>query len=249
MGISAGIDIGSSAIKLSILVDGTPSHSEDVPSTFNPLNQARKILESVELRVPLVATGYGRDFVESIRPVRTISEIKAHALGARLLYPSCRSVIDIGGQDVKMISLDPSGKIVKFELNDRCSAGTGKFVEIMAAKLGYSLVDFGKDALIGEPVVELSSQCTVFAESEVIGLLNRGYPRSGISRAIHWCVINRISAMFNRIEAIGPTVITGGCSKNPAVVQFLKQTLNTEIVNPAYSYFAGSIGCAISARL
>jgi (R)-2-hydroxyacyl-CoA dehydratese activating ATPase len=194
-----------------------------------------------------VATGYGRDLIEAIRPAKTISEIKAHALGARFLCPSCRSVIDIGGQDVKVISLDASGKIAKFELNDRCSAGTGKFFEIMAEKLGYTLIEFGHDALTGKPGVTLNSQCTVFAESEIIGLLNRGCSRNDISRAIHISATNRITTMFNRIEAIGPTVITGGCSKNLALVRFIEENLDTEISNSSNSQFAGSIGCALSA--
>ena len=244
MTITAGIDIGSSTIKLSMLVDGAPSQCEVVPSTHHPQDQARKILNSVPRDVLLVATGYGRDLIEAIRPVATISEIKAHALGARHLCPSCRSVIDIGGQDVKIISLDAAGKISKFELNDRCSAGTGKFFEIMAEKLGYTLSEFGNEAIIGKPGVAINAQCTVFAESEIIGLLNRGSTRKDISRAIHLSAINRIKAMFCRIDAIGPTAITGGCSKNLALVKFLKENLDVEILNHPYSQFAGSIGCA-----
>lgn len=247
MGVSAGIDIGSSTIKICVMDNGTISRIQMVPSSCDPQERSKKLLASIDESIPLVATGYGRDLVEAFRSVTTISEIKAHALGARYLFPTCQSVIDIGGQDVKVISLDSLGKMVRFEMNDRCSAGTGKFLEVMAEKMELSFSDFSKAALAGKPGVELSSQCTVFAESEVVGLLNRGCSRDDICRALHWSVVNRIKAMYSRIDAQGPIVLTGGCARNLALVEFLGEALASGVLTSEHSWFAGSIGCALIA--
>jgi (R)-2-hydroxyacyl-CoA dehydratese activating ATPase len=247
MTISAGIDIGSSTIKFVIIENGTIKRWEVVPSASQPLASVNALLGTVDSKVPLVATGYGRELLASNRSVLIISEIKAHALGARFLFPSCRSIVDIGGQDVKAVSLDASGKVARFEMNDRCAAGTGRFLEIMADKLNCSLEMFSSSALKGKDTVKISSICTVFAESEIIGLLNRGCLSDDISRALHWSVVRRIHTMFSRVEAIGPTVITGGGAKNIALVHLFRDLLNSDIFYSGHSQIAGAIGCAVSA--
>jgi (R)-2-hydroxyacyl-CoA dehydratese activating ATPase len=247
MTVAAGIDIGSSTIKLAVVENGRIRHWEVAPSASQPFTTANSLLKTLEPAIPVVATGYGRDFIESERPVPTISEIKAHALGARFLFPSCKSTIDVGGQDVKVITLDASGKVARFEMNDRCAAGTGKFLEVMAHRLDLTLEDFGAAALRGNDGIKISSLCTVFAESEIIGLINRGCSTEDISRALHWSVVKRIATMYSRVEASGPTIVTGGGAKNVALVQLLKERLGVEIVNSEYAQIAGAVGCAISA--
>lgn len=248
MTVSAGIDIGSSTIKLAVIENGCIRNWEVVQSASQPLLTVNSLLNTIEPDIPIVATGYGRDFLEAERPISTISEIKAHAIGAKFLFPSCRSIIDIGGQDVKVITLDISGKVARFEMNDRCAAGTGKFLEVMAQRLEFTLEKFSSAALQGKDGIKISSLCTVFAESEIIGLINRGCSTEDISRALHWSVINRIKTMFSRVEAIGPTVITGGGSKNIALLELFRECLQSEILISEYSQIAGALGCAISAR-
>jgi (R)-2-hydroxyacyl-CoA dehydratese activating ATPase len=248
MTVSAGIDIGSSTIKWAVLENGCVRNWEVAPSTSHPLLLVKSFLDTIGPGIPVVATGYGRDLYESDRIVSTISEIKAHALGARFLFPSCRSIIDIGGQDVKVIALDSSGKVSRFEMNDRCAAGTGKFLEVMALKLDYSMEQLSASALKGKDGIKISSVCTVFAESEIIGLLNRGCSPEDISRSLHQSVVNRIKTMFSRVEAIGPTVITGGGSRNMALVRLFHESLQSDILTSEYSQIAGSLGCAISAN-
>ena len=248
MTVSAGIDIGSSTIKFALFSDGNIVKWEVVPSTSQPLLAANAFLNKLEPDIRIFATGYGRDLIEAERTIPTISEIKAHAIGARFLFPSCQSIIDIGGQDVKVVSLDQNGKVSRFEMNDRCAAGTGKFLEVMAHRLDYSLEKFGASALNGKDGIKISSFCTVFAESEIIGLLNRGCSTEDISRALHWSVVNRIKTMFSRVEATGPTVITGGGSKNVALLELCRESLQSEILNSEYSQIAGALGCAISAN-
>jgi predicted CoA-substrate-specific enzyme activase len=247
MSLSAGIDVGSSTIKFVILDDGKIVNWEVVPSTSQPLSASKALLDNLGADVPVVATGYGRDMIEFERKIPTVSEIKAHASGARLLFPSCRSIIDIGGQDVKAIALDNNGRVSRFEMNDRCAAGTGKFLEVAAGKFNCSLEEFSSAALKGKDGIKISSLCTVFAESEIIGLINRGCSPEDISRALHWSVVNRIKPMFSRVDAAGPTAITGGGSKNAAILELFRQCLQTEILHSPYSQIAGAIGCAISA--
>jgi predicted CoA-substrate-specific enzyme activase len=247
MTISAGIDIGSSTIKFVVIDNGTIKRWEVVPSASQPLDSVQALLNTLDSMVPLVATGYGRELLASSRSVSTISEIKAHALGARFLFPSCRSIVDIGGQDVKAISLDASGKVARFEMNDRCAAGTGRFLEVMAGRLNCSLEMFSSSAFKGKDTVKISSICTVFAESEIIGLLNRGCPPDDVSRALHWSVVRRIHTMFSRVDAIGPTVITGGGAKNMALVHLFGELLKSDIFSSEHSQITGAIGCAVSA--
>ena len=247
MTVSAGIDIGSSTIKLTVMENGCIRNWEVAPSASQPFVSVRSLLQTIDPDIPLVATGYGRDFIESRQSVPTISEIKAHAVGARFLFPACRSIIDIGGQDVKVIALDPSGKVSRFEMNDRCAAGTGKFLEVMARKLDVSLEAFSASVLSGKDGIVISSVCTVFAESEIIGLLHRGSSPEDISRALHWSVVNRILTMYSRVEAIGPTAVTGGGLKNIGLMHLFRSRFQSAVWTSEHSQIAGSIGCAIAA--
>ena len=152
--------------------------SHKVETTFNPLEQSRRVLA----KAPgdrLIATGYGRKLAQDNFQAETITEIQAHALGARSLFPACTSILDIGGQDTKAIALDDRGRVRKFEMNDRCAAGTGKFLEFMATSFQLPIEEFGNFALQGKPGLVINSMCTVFAETEATSLMARGHKPAG----------------------------------------------------------------------
>jgi len=164
-GSVAGIDIGSRSIELVVFDGGRPVRQVKVPTTYDPLVQCEKLLDGMRM-TRVVATGYGRKlFIESFRGIEasSITEIQAYALGARYLFPEVRTVLDIGGQDTKVILLAPHGKVAKFEMNDRCAAGTGKFLEFMATALQIPLEAFGEFALRSDKRIQINSMCTVFA--------------------------------------------------------------------------------------
>jgi (R)-2-hydroxyacyl-CoA dehydratese activating ATPase len=249
MGISAGLDVGSTAIKLAIMENGIVVRREAVDTASRPLDVARKLLVSVPEACPIFAAGYGRDLVEENYGFPTITEIKAHATGARFLDPECEAVIDIGGQDVKIISLDSAGRVAKFEMNDRCSAGTGRFLEIMATRLGYAIGGFADASARGAGKVSIHSMCTVFAESEIVGLLSRGNRAEDIGHALHASIARRIAAIVSRIVSPGYCILaTGGGSQNALLVSMISALTGCAITTHELSPFAGAIGCALHAK-
>jgi predicted CoA-substrate-specific enzyme activase len=195
----------------------------------------------------VVATGYGRHLLEIHNDIRTITEIKAFALGSRVLFPACRTVIDIGGQDTKVISLYEDGRVKKFEMNDRCAAGTGKFLEIMARTLGYSIEAFGSNQAAGSREIQLSSMCTVFAESEVVSLITKGINREDIAVAIHRAVAGRVAAMLKRISVEDEVVFAGGCAHNPLLCELLEKSLGTRLSIASFPEITGAVGAALYA--
>jgi (R)-2-hydroxyacyl-CoA dehydratese activating ATPase len=244
-GIAAGIDIGSVTVKLAV-TDGNSAvvRREVVDAGFDPRATAETLLESLPENVCLVATGYGRDLVEA----PSITELKAHAMGARFLFPDCSCLIDIGGQDVKVVCLDYKGKVAKFEMNDRCAAGTGKFLEIMAGRLGFTLDQFSEAALAGGDAITISSMCTVFAESEVVGLVNRGRNRQDIAAALHRAVVVRVASMYKRLEpGPGRIVLSGGGGRNCALTAMLGQSIGIKLTVAPDPQIVGALGCAIEA--
>lgn len=247
MTLSAGIDLGSTTIKLALMQDGQIIRRELESSSANPQRAAISLLKAVPKECPVLATGYGRDLLELEHNIPTITEIKAHAAGARFLFPECAAVVDIGGQDVKVIKLDTNGRVNKFEMNDRCAAGTGKFLEVMAQRLGYTLDEFQRASGHGKENVTINSMCTVFAESEVVGLLNRGFSREDIGRALHRSIARRIAAMFGRACNGDESHIlaTGGGSLNHCLVAMLGEHIKLPIQTSEQAQFAGAIGCAI----
>jgi predicted CoA-substrate-specific enzyme activase len=211
----AGLDIGSRTIALVTMDDGEISFSEVVDTTFDPLEQCKRLLENREFDL-LVATGYGRHLAQANFADRVVTEIKAFALGCYHFFPDCRTILDIGGQDTKAISVGPGGRVVDFQMNDRCAAGTGKFLEVMASALGLSLEEFGEVALQAEGEVNISSMCTVFAESEVTGLITRGTPRPLIARGLHEAVCDRAAALLKRVGLRRELVFAGAWPATPA---------------------------------
>jgi predicted CoA-substrate-specific enzyme activase len=179
-----------------------------------------------------------------------ITEIKAYTTAAHYYYPAIDIVIDLGGQDTKALSINRSnGQLQKFEMNDKCSAGTGKFFEMMAGSLGLSLDELVAEALRGSQSVEINSTCTVFAESEVISLLTSGIALPDIARAIHEALLTKLVSLLAKVMRpdADKILFVGGGAKNRAMVQFLAKALKRQVIVPEYPDFYGAYGAAIHA--
>ena len=245
--IFAGIDIGSRTIEVVVLNGaGEIIDSLQADTGFDPMAEAKNLVDSIYYD-RIVATGYGRNLFEISFDAPAVTEIKAHARGARAYFPGARTVLDIGGQDSKAISLFENGKVKKFEMNDRCAAGTGKFLEIMARTLGYDIESFGRTALLADKDITISSMCTVFAESEVTSLIAKGNNRREIARGLHTSVIRRAVGMINRVSSEGDIVFTGGVARNPCMAVFLTERLGRKVLIPKNPQFIGAIGAALLA--
>jgi predicted CoA-substrate-specific enzyme activase len=240
----AGMDIGSSTIELAVLEDEEVVLSRRAETTFEPLARCRELLEGVDYD-RAIATGYGRKLFAAEFDARPITEIRAHALGARHIFPTCRGVLDIGGQDTKAIALGGEGQTVHFEMNDRCAAGTGKFLEVMALRFQVPIEDFGAFALRGEPGLSINSLCTVFAETEATSLMAHGKRPEDIALALHHSVVRRSLAMIERVGVQPPVVFAGGVARNPCIVRLLEQELGTELRVPDEPDMLGAVGAAL----
>ncbi len=241
-----GIDIGSRFIKAALVADGEVIRSARVETSFEPLERCREIMAELPAD-GVAATGYGRHLLEVHGDIPAITEIKAFALGARAFFPACRTVIDIGGQDTKVISLDGTGRVRKFEMNDRCAAGTGKFLEIMARTLGYSVEEFGAQPAPGRMDIQLSSMCTGFAESEVVSLIAKGVGRDEIAAAIHRAVAARVAAMAKRTALEDDVVFAGGCAHNALLRELLEKVLGRTLCVARTPEITGAVGAAFHA--
>lgn len=242
-----GIDLGSRTIKVAVMRDGRLVDRQLAESGFDPYGQSMEMIRQYEAE-KIVATGYGRHLARERFAQEVITEIKAHAIGARHFFPDCRTVVDIGGQDSKVISLDEQGRVINFQMNDKCAAGTGRFLEIMAATLGFSLDAFGAAALESRAAAGLSSMCTVFAESEVISMKNRGIPPTDIARAVHLAVVGRLVGMLNRTGFGDEIVFSGGVARNPGIVKLLQERLGeVRVVSPPAPDIVGALGAALYA--
>lgn len=244
----AGIDIGSRSIELIVLEDGEVIHSKQADSGYNPIERVKELISDISFD-KIMATGYGRGIVEVALDYPTVTEIKAYGAGATALYPGTRSVLDIGGQDTKVISINEKGKVVKFEMNDKCAAGTGKFLEMMATTLGYKAHDLGPEAQKGTEGIDINSMCAVFAESEVTSLLAKGCQRNDIALAIHQSVCRRAVGMIRRQNISTPLMFAGGVANNSCMIQLLEETLGESIIVPEKPQFVGAHGAAILAGL
>lgn len=243
----AGVDIGSRTIKLVELTDG--EHKGTVVDTgHSPLDQVEALLEGKGFD-QLVVTGYGRHLARMKLTSEVITEIKAFALGVRSVFPGARTILDIGGQDTKAILLNNKGEVKDFEMNDKCAAGTGKFLEVMAAVLGYSLEEFGLEALESENQIKISSMCTVFAESEVISLLHKGIDRSQIAYAVHESIIEKVCGLLKRVGMVEPLVFAGGVAKSPCARNILQRKIKAEVYVPEDSQIIGALGAALQAKI
>jgi predicted CoA-substrate-specific enzyme activase len=240
-----GIDIGSRTIKVVAIEDGEILDYQIIESSFNPHLQSMELIKKYHPE-KIIATGYGRHLAKKYFAQDIITEIKAHSLGAKYFFPKCRTVIDIGGQDSKVIALDENGKIKNFLMNDKCAAGTGRFLEIMAISLGFSLDQFGEEALKGENNIKINSMCTVFAESEVISLKNLGYNPNDIAKAVHLSVAERVAAMVHRIVYEEDIVFSGGVANNKCIVKIFEEIFDKKMFTPFCPDIVGAVGAAIS---
>ncbi len=245
---SAGIDIGSRTVKLVVIENGKITHVRKGETSFDPLRVCAEFLQGVDYDV-ITATGYGRHLFAQHYPCEVISEIKAFASGARHLFPTCRTILDIGGQDTKAISLAADGKLLKFEMNDKCAAGTGRFLEIMAMALGYSLADFGKAACTAQRSEKISSLCTVFAESEVVSLVAKGAVREDVALGIHQGIVTRSIGMLQRVTIENDVVFVGGVAYNPCMKNLLQEKLGRTVLIPEDPQVVGALGCAIVGQI
>ena len=243
----AGIDIGSRTIKLVTIEEGEVITSLLTDTTHDPLEQCKKLMDQTSFD-RILATGYGRHFFETHFDAPTVTEIKAFARGAKALFQSCRTILDIGGQDTKAIALDEKGNVIKFEMNDRCASGTGMFLEVIARTLGYDLEEFGKEALKADGNIQINSMCTVFAQSEVTSLFARRQKREDIARGIHMAILNRTLSLLKRVSTDPDLVFAGGVARNPCLKHLLEDALGREIKIPKDPQMVGAYGAAMIAR-
>ena len=243
----AGIDIGSRSIEVVVTENEKIVEYRQSDTGYNPLEHARKTLQGLTFD-HLLATGYGRNLIEIEFDSPTVTEIKAYARGAKALYPQTSTILDIGGQDCKVISLYESGKIRKFEMNDRCAAGTGKFLEIMASTLGYPIEEFGAGALNFSNEITINSMCTVFAESEVISLISKGENRNDIAMALHKSVARRAISMLKRLGTNGSLFFAGGVANNGCMKELISNELELEVFIPEKPQLVGAYGASLLAQ-
>lgn len=253
-----GIDIGSRTGK-AVLLNGDAIYTAITATgvymqeTANLLLQ--KLFRSSGLNLEkidfVVGTGYGRIALEfPDTPIQIITEISCHAMGAHFLNSGTKTIIDIGGQDSKVIKVDPdTGKVVEFLMNDKCAAGTGRFLEKVALLLGYELNEIGNAVLKSSKDLAISSQCVVFAESEIISLKANGERREDIAAAVHFASARRVRSLLNRLDLEPELVFSGGVSNNVG----MKHALETLIGHPFKEtkldmIYAGSLGAAILAQ-
>ncbi len=246
-----GIDIGSRSIEVVGLCGGDVVEKRQAPTTFDPVAQLRTLLDGLEGRL-VVATGYGRKLVQDLdlgMPVETITEIKAHGLGAFRHFPQVRTVLDIGGQDTKAMSLIPGGRVGKFEMNDRCAAGTGKFLEYTAQIFQIPVAEFGHYALGGDSPPLINSMCTVFAETEATSLMAQGVRPENIALGLHLSIARRTANMLGRVGLVPPLVFVGGVAHNPCMRHLLAEQTRTvfgeTLLVPAEPDMTGALGAAL----
>jgi bzd-type benzoyl-CoA reductase Q subunit len=255
--ISAGVDVGSVSSQAVVMLDGKLFAFSNMRTGSDSPQSAHKAidwaLEDTGLGLDdlhfTVGTGYGRVNVPFAQ--KAITEIACHARGANFMYgPSVRTVLDMGGQDCKAIHCDEKGKVTAFLMNDKCAAGTGRGMEVMADMLSVSIEDVGAMSLDVEDEPEpVSSTCVVFAKSEASGLLRRGWPKNRVLAAYCSAMAHRVVSLLERIGVEKEFAITGGIAKNPGVVTRLEQELGVEALKPETdTQIAGAVGAAMFAR-
>jgi (R)-2-hydroxyacyl-CoA dehydratese activating ATPase len=256
--ISIGVDIGSTTTK-AVVLDGDQIRTQLIaPSGNLPGQTAEGLLERAmneagvtkgDVEV-IATTGYGRRLVDLGDIVMT--EIKACALGALRAVPEggerLHTVIDVGGQDTKVVALDDDGSIEDFSMNDKCAAGTGRFLEMLAGKLGVSYEEFVAEALKSDTMIQMNATCAVFAESEVVGLLARKVSKADIAAAAHNAIASRIASMTRRVGQRGSYAFVGGGARNAALVKAVEDTLNKPVYVPENAQTVVALGAAIGAQ-
>jgi predicted CoA-substrate-specific enzyme activase len=248
-----GVDIGAATAKAVILNDNKIIAYSVLPTGQSVKMATDKVIDeaikkggvNISRFERVVSTGYGRHSVSFAD--RAISEIICHAKGANFLLSSVRTVIDIGGQDSKMIALDPEGNVINFMMNDKCAAGTGRFIEVMAQVLEVPLEDMGEISLSSQKPCLISSTCTVFAESEMVSLRAKGEPRENLIAGIHKAIASRMVTMGRGIGFKKDVAFTGGVAKNIGVKRELESAIGRQIIVPEEPQIIGALGAALLA--
>ncbi len=241
-----GVDLGSRTTEIIQIVEGKIRHSEIFETGHDPLPRVKESLKRFE-NSRVVATGYGRHLVSANYGAHRVTEIKACAKGTHFLFPTCRTVLDMGGQDSKLIFLDNKGTVIDFEMNDRCAAGTGKFLEFMAQTFGMDIEKFFQTAQIASDYVVINSMCTVFAESEVISLITSGKPKEKIALGLHVSIATRLHAMIAKIPVEEDILFVGGGAKNDCLHALLEDKLRRTIKRPEEPQMVVALGAALIA--
>jgi predicted CoA-substrate-specific enzyme activase len=242
----AGLDIGSRTIVLAEFDEGLRDYAI-VDTGPNPADRCRHLMDGRTYQC-VVATGYGRHLATSAFAHEAVSEIRAYAVGARHLYPDCRTVIDVGGQDCKVALLSEKGEVRKFEMNDRCAAGTGRFLEVMAKALELDIAELGGHALSATRMTPVNSLCTVFAESEVVSLIARGEDSRTIALGVHEAIATRITGMVRRVNPTARVVFAGGGALNACLGRLLSQKIGLDLAIPEQPQIVGALGAALVAK-
>ena len=249
-----GIDVGSAASKCVILKDGSEIVAKSLVAvgtgTSGPSRAIAQVLENAGMTREqmdfVLATGYGRNSLDGLADMQ-MSELSCHAKGAAFLFPNVRTVVDIGGQDVKVIEIE-NGMMKNFVMNDKCAAGTGRFLEIMADRLGISQQQMADLARSGEPT-KISSMCTVFAESEVVSLVAQNKDVADIIHGLNVSVASKVGALAARLgkDHPGEYIMTGGVAKNRGIIQALEEKLGAKLYICDEAQLCGALGAALFA--
>ena len=253
-----GIDVGSLTAQ-AVLINGKGIHAyRSMGVKPNPVQSAKAVVDMLvqEESFPwkdikfCVSTGYGREQVQAEGLSQdNMSEISCHGMGASFLVPEARTVVDIGGQDAKVIRIGPSGELIDFVMNDKCAAGTGRFLEVQARTLGLSLDELGTVSIGAEKVLELSSRCSIFCETEVLHYLQRGHSKADIAAGVNRAMAERVAALVRRVGMEKEVTMSGGVAKNVAVRAELERMLNVRLIKySADSQIVGALGAALMAR-
>lgn len=250
--ITLGVDVGSTASKCVALRDGKEIIGKAlVPvgaGTSGPERVIREVEQVTGMKIEdmsfVLATGYGRNSFE--RADLQMSELSCHARGAYFLFPEVHTVIDIGGQDVKVMQIE-NGAMINFQMNDKCAAGTGRFLDVMARVLEVKVADLAMLGSHSTKKVGISSTCTVFAESEVISQLAQGTDKCDIIDGIHHSVSHRVAGLAHRVGVRDQVVMTGGVAQNEGVVNALREELGHEIYTSPLTQYVGALGAALFA--
>jgi predicted CoA-substrate-specific enzyme activase len=248
--VAIGVDAGSTTWK-AVAIDERgnivarlleKAHPRIEEQTVRALSELRQMCGSRET-VPVGATGYGRKRVEA---VRTLTEITCHAKGAYRRAGRAGALIDVGGQDTKVIRIDQGGAVVDFAMNDKCAAGTGRFLEVIFDRLGLACEEVEATAAGAARAVPVSSTCTVFAESEVVSLVAQGEPVAGILKGLHQSLCTRVAGLAGRLTEGAAVFMSGGVALNPVMVDMLSETLGQPVTVLPDPQFIGALGAALS---
>lgn len=247
-----GIDVGSTTSKCVVMKDGKELAGKALVEAGTGTDGPKLVLKALfnscdrkrEDILYTVATGYGRQ-AEGIAD-SDMSELSCHAKGAQFLLKGVKTVIDIGGQDIKVLGID-NGMLVSFQMNDKCAAGTGRFLELMAKVLQVNVDDLCGLAMKSETPAQISSTCTVFAESEVISQLSKGTSINDIAAGVHRSVASKVTGLVHRVGLLEPVLMTGGVSKNRDVVRAIEEQVKCKIQTSQLSQYAGAIGASLYA--